>query len=63
MKTIIQDEFRISYGQLNVPPRLLLGPGPSNAHPRVLQAIGMRQLGHLDPEFLQIMNQNQDLLL
>ena len=38
---------------------LLLGPGPSNAHPRVLQALGMRQLGHLDPEFLEIMNRNQ----
>ncbi len=62
MKYSITEDFRIPYGQLSVPPRLLLGPGPSNAHPRVLQAISMRQLGHLDPEFLQIMNRNQDLL-
>lgn len=48
--------------QLNVPPRLLLGPGPSNAAPRVLQALSMRQVGHLDPVFLEIMNENQHLL-
>jgi len=49
-------------GQLEVPSRLLLGPGPSNAHPRVLQALGMRQVGHLDPVFLKIMSENQELL-
>ncbi|MBK8431681.1 MAG: alanine--glyoxylate aminotransferase family protein [Chloroflexi bacterium] len=53
---------RLFAPQLNVSPRLLLGPGPSNAHPRVLQALSMRQVGHLDPEFLQIMNDNQVLL-
>jgi len=51
-----------SFSQLNISPRLLLGPGPSNADPRVLQALGMRQLGHLDPEFLDIMNRNQELI-
>ena len=49
-------------GQLDVPPRLLLGPGPSNAHPRVLQALGMRQVGHLDPKFLELMGEIQELL-
>lgn len=39
--------------------RLLLGPGPSMIHPRVLKAIGMPLLGHLDPEFLQIMDEVQ----
>ena len=62
MNREVTDTYRKSYPQLNVPPRLLLGPGPSNAHPRVLQALGMRQLGHLDPEFLNIMNRNQDLI-
>lgn len=47
---------------LDVPPRLLLGPGPSNAHPRVLAAVGMRQLSHLDPAFIGIMNETQELL-
>lgn len=50
------------FKQLDVPPRLLLGPGPSNAHPRVLSALGMRQVGHLDPVFLELMNEVQQLL-
>jgi len=58
----VSENFRNSFSQLDVSPRLLLGPGPSNAHVRVLQALGMRQLGHLDPEFLEIMNHNQDMI-
>ncbi len=58
----LSDAHRLAAGQLDVPPRLLLGPGPSNAHPRVLQAIGMRQVGHLDPRFIEIMNDVQELL-
>src|SRR5436309_16083672 len=49
-------------GELNPSPRLLLGPGPSDAHPRVLRAMTTPLLGHLDPEFLVIMTQTQDLL-
>lgn len=49
-------------GQLNPSPRLLLGPGPSDAHPRVLTAMTTPLLGHLDPQFLQIMDETQDLL-
>jgi len=46
-----------------VPPRrLLLGPGPSMVHPRVLQALAMPLLGHLDPAFLEVMNDVQRLL-
>ncbi|MEK7336648.1 MAG: alanine--glyoxylate aminotransferase family protein [Nitrospirota bacterium] len=46
-----------------VPPRrLLLGPGPSMVHPRVLQALATPLLGHLDPAFLGIMNDVQHLL-
>jgi alanine-glyoxylate transaminase / serine-glyoxylate transaminase / serine-pyruvate transaminase len=58
----VNDQFRRRVGQLDMPPRLLLGPGPSNAHPRVLQSLGMRQVGHLDPAFIQFMNEVQDLL-
>ncbi len=43
-------------------PRLLLGPGPSEVHPRVLSALGMPLLGHLDPEFVALMDQMQSLL-
>lgn len=56
------DLHKIETKTLEVPPRLLLGPGPSNAHPRVLQALGMRQLSHLDPAFVKIMNETQELL-
>jgi alanine-glyoxylate transaminase / serine-glyoxylate transaminase / serine-pyruvate transaminase len=58
----VNENLRVSVGQLNMPPRLLLGPGPSNAHPRVLQAISMRQVGHLDPTFIAVMDDVQDLL-
>ena len=58
----VSDKYRTVPAQLDVPPRLLLGPGPSNAHPRVLQALGMRQVGHLDPAFLEIMDDVQALL-
>ena len=42
--------------------RLLLGPGPSMVHPRVLRAMSIPLLGHLDPEFLVIMNEVQGML-
>jgi alanine-glyoxylate transaminase / serine-glyoxylate transaminase / serine-pyruvate transaminase len=58
----INNSHRIVTNTLDAPPRLLLGPGPSNAHPRVLQAMGMPQLSHLDPAFIQIMNETQELL-
>ena len=44
------------------PRRLLLGPGPSNVHPRVLQALATPLVGHLDPTFLNVMNDIQTLL-
>ncbi|MEC4806825.1 MAG: alanine--glyoxylate aminotransferase family protein [Jaaginema sp. PMC 1079.18] len=58
----IDETHRRSTAQLEVPPRLLLGPGPCNAHPRVLQALTMRQVGHLDPSFLELMDEIQTLL-
>ncbi len=42
--------------------RILLGPGPSNAHPRVLRALSRPLVGHLDPIFLTLMGEIQDLL-
>lgn len=49
-------------GQLNPPQRLLLGPGPSDVHPRVLTVMATPLLGHLDPAFLEIMQETQQLL-
>ena len=47
---------------LNPPRRLLMGPGPSNVDPRVLRAMATPLIGHLDPQFLDIMNTTKDLL-
>lgn len=52
----------LNLNELSVPERLLLGPGPSNADPRVLQALSQPLVGHLDPYFLQVMDRLQDLL-
>ncbi|MCC6382611.1 MAG: alanine--glyoxylate aminotransferase family protein [Dehalococcoidia bacterium] len=41
---------------LHPPTRVLMGPGPSGAHPRVLRAMTAPLLGHLDPEFLRVMD-------
>jgi len=47
---------------LDPPLRLLMGPGPSNTHPRVLAALALPTIGHLDPYYLRVMNQMQELL-
>lgn len=46
--------------KMHVPERLLMGPGPSNAHPSVLAAQSLPLLGHLHPPFLKIMDEIQD---
>jgi len=51
-----------TYADLHPSPRVLLGPGPSNVHPRVLEAMSQPLLGHMDPEFLEIMNEVKELL-
>ncbi len=50
--TVSQLEF--SVGTLT--PRLLLGPGPSPVSPRVLEALSRPTLGHLDPQFLHLLD-------
>lgn len=44
------------------PTRILMGPGPSDISPRVLAALSRPTLGHLDPEFLVLMDQVKDML-
>ena len=51
----------MSFGDLLPGPRVLLGPGPAMADPRVLRAMSMPLLGQFDPEFTQIMNEVMDL--
>ena len=42
---------------IHLPQRTLLGPGPSDVPPRVLLAMAQPTIGHLDPVFLQVMDQ------
>lgn len=46
----------------NPTPRILLGPGPSNVHPRILQAMALPSIGHLDPVFVGIMDETKSML-
>jgi len=50
------------YAEMHPSVRLLLGPGPANVHPRVLQAMSAPILGHLDPELLTIMDDIRAML-
>ena len=43
--------------EIDPPQRLLMGPGPVNAHPRVLRAMSAQLLGQYDPEFTAYMNE------
>ena len=58
----IQESQKLQLEPLKIPQRLLLGPGPSNAHPAVLQAMNTPPVGHLDPAFLALMDEIQSLL-
>ncbi len=44
------------------PQRTLLGPGPSDVAPRVLAALGQPTIGHLDPQFIALMDEIKELL-
>ncbi len=58
----INNNQRSQLELLSIPERQLLGPGPSNAHPAVLQAMNTPPIGHLDPAFLELMDEIQSLL-
>ncbi len=44
------------------PVRTLMGPGPSDVHPRILSALGRPTIGHLDPLFVEMMEQIKSML-
>lgn len=50
------------YPELQPSARVLLGPGPSNIHPRVMRALLAPVVGHLDPDFLRVMEDIKKLL-
>lgn len=49
------------FDQVNPPPRLLMGPGPINADPRVLRAMSAQLLGQYDPAMTHYMNETMAL--
>ncbi len=51
-----------TYAQLNLPPRLLCGPGPANVSPGVLEALSKPLLGHLDPDMYEILTELSEML-
>lgn len=44
------------------PVRSLMGPGPSDVNPRILEALSRPTIGHLDPEFIRLMDEIKSLL-
>jgi alanine-glyoxylate transaminase / serine-glyoxylate transaminase / serine-pyruvate transaminase len=51
-----------TFPELRPAARLLLGPGPSNVHPRVMKAMASPVVGHLDPDFVKVMEDLKRLL-
>ncbi|MGH7987840.1 MAG: pyridoxal-phosphate-dependent aminotransferase family protein [Candidatus Binataceae bacterium] len=51
-----------SFPELQPAARVLLGPGPSNVHPRVMKAMLSPVVGHLDPDFVKVMEDIKKLL-
>ena len=60
--TMSEEPAKTVYDELIVSPRVLLGPGPSEANARVLKAMTTPMLGYLDSEFVQIMDDTVGLL-
>ena len=46
----------------NPPTRTLMGPGPSDVHPRILNAMSRTTIGHLDPSFVMMMDEVKEML-
>src|SRR5437016_11998331 len=56
------ETYETTLPELNPPYRLLLGPGPCNVDPRILRIASAPQLGHLDPQFFEILEETAHLL-
>ena len=52
----------MSISSFHPPSRTLMGPGPSDVHPRILEAMSRPTIGHLDPVFVDMMEQTKELL-
>src|SRR5580658_648882 len=62
MSAIEQESPTLQFPALQPPRRYLFGPGPSMVHPRVYEALSKPIVGHLDPYFIQVMADVQELL-
>ena len=62
MSAIEQETSAVDFPALQPPRRYLFGPGPSMVHPRVYEALSKPIVGHLDPYFIQVMGDVQQLL-
>lgn len=51
-----------TYSRFVPTPRTLMGPGPSDVHPRVLAAMAQPTIGHLDPQFIGLMDDIKGLM-
>ncbi len=58
----VDQSHKKAFGPITTPERLLFGPGPSNSHPLVLKALSLPPIGHLDPFYVHLMSEVQELL-
>ena len=52
----------MTVSSFNPPIRTLMGPGPSDVHPRILEALSRPTIGHLDPQFVSMMDEVKTML-
>ena len=52
----------MSIASFHPPQRILMGPGPSDVNPRILEALSRPTIGHLDPAFIAMMDEQKTLL-
>lgn len=58
----VSDKHRIKWGELDLPTRLLLGPGPSNIPPRVNLRLASPMVGYMDPSYFLVMDEVVELI-
>src|SRR5215831_10970246 len=62
VRTLKEEVHVALFPELQPSARVLLGPGPSNVHPRVMKAMLSPVVGHLDPDFVRVMEDIKKLL-
>jgi len=60
--SVVEQPAALQFPASQPPARYLFGPGPTMVHPRVYQALSKPIVGHLDPYFIQVMQDVQELL-